>query len=206
MGRICLAIVLTGLTGCNGALEVLQPPPPPEEPPPAKIERADGTAWQLEELKCPEGRPRMDTQENGGVEQWCMRDKEPHGPYGRWHSNGEREVRGKYSNGKETGVWTWWDEEARESIKGKYVDGKKYGGWTWWHPNGKAKQVGDFQNGMRVGQWTLYHENGQPHESGNYVNDEKDDVWTIANEEGEIENYEEWKRGEKVGEGKYVPQ
>lgn len=89
---------------------------------------------ELPELECS---PRTEMRQTER-ETWCATDRgHRHGPYVRYHQNGDVAQEGWYEYGTKEGIWMSY------------------------HTNGAIKSEGAFQNNLRVGIWTNYNRDGE---------------------------------------------
>lgn len=86
------------------------------------------------ELECPIRTDSISTQ----TETYCATDRGTrHGPFVRYHSNGEVAEEGLYEYGTKEGIWVQY------------------------HSNGVLKSEGNYHNGERVGEWTNFNLEGE---------------------------------------------
>lgn len=78
-------------------------------------------------------------------ETWCATDRgHRHGPYARYHQNGEVAEEGWYEYGTKEGIWVQY------------------------HSSGSIKSEGAFQGNDRIGIWTHYSQSGEEISSTDY--------------------------------------
>ncbi len=94
----------------------------------------------------------------------------------KWYSNGKKDYKGEYLNGKRIGLWKeWYDDGTLESV-GNYSEGKQTGLWKEYWQDGDLSGEGEYFNGMRTGKWKEMDEDENIHE-GEYLNGEKVGLW-----------------------------
>ena len=56
-------------------------------------------------------------------------------------------AKGKYTNGKRTGKWTWTNELGQKQCVGEYKDGLEVGNWIWWNKHMQKIYEGNYKDG-----------------------------------------------------------
>ncbi len=87
--------------------------------------------------------------------------KQMHGEFITYYENGQMSSRGKYEQGKLSGVYESWHSNGELASKGDYVAGIQQGSWTWRHPNGMRKAMATYEDGKVVGQPLSWNEAGK---------------------------------------------
>lgn len=194
---LSLPAVLWTLVACNTMPKIELEEPPPPEPEPEEIEMipVDGVP-----MACPEGTMHQEATTEEGTEHWCDADGSMHGPFLRFHPDGEKKTTGAYINDLPDGPWIWWHANGKEEKKGKYVRGKQTGSWTTWYDSGARHEEGDYLQGRRQGTWTVWFESGRKQSSGIYHVGMKSAEWVYYKDDEE--NTEE--RREKFENGKLI--
>ena len=107
------------------------------------------------------------------------------------HPNGQKEMEGKYKDGKQDGLWVWWYENGQKEMEENYKDGKEDGLSVSWYENGQKEMEGNYKDGKMDGLWVQWHENGQKRFQGNF-NDGKEIIAKYWNSKGEeVDSLEE---------------
>lgn len=109
---------------------------------------------------------------NGSIETKVVRteeQKDRHGQWRFWYSNGQLSKQGTYDRGKRVGMFTWWHSNGRKKAEGVYVDDQPSGLWQTWHPSGARRSYGEYTDGKRTGRWLTWHENGMRQFEGQYA-------------------------------------
>ena len=95
----------------------------------------------LPELDCPVGTDER----RSGLTQWCSTPRGvKHGPYTRWHDNGQIAVEGEYAYGERDGMWIRWYDDGATQEEGEYLDGDKIGTWIRWDRDGDELGVHEY--------------------------------------------------------------
>jgi len=100
------------------------------------------------------------------------------------YENG-RNGEGKIKNNQKEGTWVFKKDGKLNSI-GKYSNGKQTGKWTYFYTNGKIHQEGNFQNNMQNGIWKFYYENGNFMGVGEIINDKQNGLWKWYHKNGKL--------------------
>lgn len=108
------------------------------------------------------------------LEEKSYKDDLLHGPYHRYHIEGN----------------------LLESTS--FILGQRDGLTRFFHENGKLKEEVTFRNGHREGPGKLYHSNGKLAEEGSFQTDKKTGTFKIYNDEGKLIANAEYKDGERV--------
>lgn len=140
---------------------------------------------------CPEKGKVVGAPPPKGTGQWCEKvdaGGKPmrHGPYFKFHSNGQKAVQGTFVNGKANGLFVFWlpdgskaeekgyqngqlsgvyvkyGKENQKVIEGRYFNGKKNGKFSYWGKAGRLKQEASFRENIKDGVWTTFNKDGQP--------------------------------------------
>lgn len=107
-----------------------------------------------------------------------------------YYENGQKGLRGAYTNGVRDGLWEYWYSNGQKKVEGKYKMGQKTGQWLYWYPSGQLRIKANYQNNEMDGTNIWYYENGQKKKEANFRNgvylektewDEKGNVIEIRN-------------------------
>lgn len=135
------------------------------------------------------------------------------GPYTQWQRGGALALRAQYTNGLESGTWSWWYENGRKQAECVYVKGRIVGSRTTWaysddtnSPPRLAKEEFFDRKGnpTRLVGW---HTNGVKSLEGGLLPPKRKDilfpepplrigVWKYWNKDGKLIAEGEWKSGE----------
>ena len=74
-----------------------------------------------------------------------------HGPYERWHDNGQPAAVGEFVHGQRHGRWRAWTMDGLLLEDGSYREGFKHGRWR--ERSAAGLESGRYENGRRVGAW-----------------------------------------------------
>lgn len=84
-----------------------------------------------------------------------------HGPYARWHDNGEQEYEATFVHGKKHGLATRWHKNGRKWLLEHYEQGQKHGLTRAWDENGVIRKEERYANGKPHGVWTIWDKRGR---------------------------------------------
>jgi antitoxin component YwqK of YwqJK toxin-antitoxin module len=87
-----------------------------------------------------------------GKTQGTFRNGKEHGPWVRYHKNGQLEYKGTYEDGKLDGPWVFYWKDGQLLSKGTYTDGKRDGPWVFYNSNRtiNVNSTGTFKDGVKV--------------------------------------------------------
>ena len=151
---------------------------------------------------CPENGKIVGAPPPKGTGQWCEKADSAgkpmrHGPYYKYHSNGQKAVQGSFVNGKANGLFVFWlpdgskaeekgyqngqlsgayvkyGKENQKVIEGRYLGGKKNGKFTYYGKAGRLKQEASFRDNIKEGVWTTFNRDGQPRSRFTYKDGKK---------------------------------
>jgi antitoxin component YwqK of YwqJK toxin-antitoxin module len=100
--------------------------------------------------------------------------------------NGQVEIRGKFKNNEQHGLWEYFDEDGRLSYKGHFKKGKENGLWQGFHENGVLLYSGNMLNGESEGLFEWFHENGQLQRRGKHKQGELMGLWEYFDTDGQL--------------------
>ena len=106
------------------------------------------------------------------------------------HPNGQKEMEGKYKDGKQDGLWVWWYENGQKEMEVNNKDGKEDGLLVEWYENGQKSIEYNFEDGKQDGLETWWDENGQLRSEVNWEDGKKVSV-KYWNSKGEPVDSEE---------------
>ncbi|MDC0238936.1 hypothetical protein OAK82_01010 [Candidatus Thioglobus sp.] len=95
-----------------------------------------------------------------------------------------------------TGIYLCKHDNGQKEIEGRYKDGRLVGKWTVWYENGQIMREENYKNGKLEGSWTKWNKTGQKVGQKNYKNGKLDGKlieWFQFN--GEIKREENYKNG-----------
>ncbi len=84
-----------------------------------------------------------------------------HGPYARWHDNGEKEYEATFDQGRKVGTTTSWHRNGRKWIEEHYVDGEKHGARLIWNDQGTPAKEEHYVQGRPSGVWRTWNSKGK---------------------------------------------
>lgn len=139
-----------------------------------------------------------------GIAQWCERKGKEgvsikHGPYKRWHKNGNLRSEGMYDQNKLAGVIKEYSKDGRLKEQTSYAAGEKHGASVVWNKKGAKTMSGSYQNGKKSGKFAFWDKSGRMKEKGSFLNDLKHGVWTIYHRNSRIRSQTTWAQGHKNG-------
>ena len=122
-----------------------------------------------------------DLGKKGGVWLTPGTDQPYTGPVVDRHENGKRSMEGQFTDGKQSGQWSYYHENGGQFRTGNYMDGKPDGLWTYWHENDTKRAEIQYRKGQLHGSEVRWHENGMKKteavwDSGRKVSEEKWDT------------------------------
>jgi len=133
------------------------------------LEKGKGLLCETTGMGCPESVDAKDLVERNGVyfkkftevpftgkttgkTQGSFRNGKKHGPWVKYHKNGQLREKENYKDGKRDGPWVnYWDNGQLKS-KGTYKNGKMDGLWVAYNKYGTVvtSLTGTYKNGMKV--------------------------------------------------------
>ncbi|WP_375772506.1 hypothetical protein NR798_16990 [Archangium gephyra] len=96
-----------------------------------------------------------------------------HGPYVDFHSNGQKQSEGQYSDGARAGLWTFWDANGVKTGETQFAGGNYHGKRVEYFPNGKQRLVEEYANGKRNGLVQEFSEDGKVVRQAQYRDDQQ---------------------------------
>lgn len=78
-----------------------------------------------------------------------------------YYENGQKGLRGSYTNGIKNGVWEYWYSNGQKKVEGKYKMGVKVGQWVYWYPSGQVRIKANYVDNEMDGTNYWFYENGQ---------------------------------------------
>lgn len=96
-----------------------------------------------------------------------------HGPYVDFHSNGQKQSEGQYSDGARSGLWTFWDANGVKTGQTQFTGGNYHGKRVEYFPNGKQRLVEEYANGKRNGLVQEFSEDGKLVRQAQYRDDQQ---------------------------------
>lgn len=112
---------------------------------------------------------------------------------------GNREVEGKFIDGKKEGNWTYYDYYGNIIKTETYKDNEVQGDVLYYHPNGQIKMKYSVIDGVENGVYLEYGIFGNLIEEGFYLDGEKDREWFVYYPDGTIEDENYFVNGELNG-------
>jgi hypothetical protein len=116
-------------------------------------------------LDCPAGTQQVRAQDKTA---WFCKKTEvtspksgAHGPYVRFHENGQKWAVGQHTDGSRTGLWTFFDETGAKTEEIEFSGNNYHGRRVQFFRSGQMKLDERWVNGKREGMATAYAENGQ---------------------------------------------
>ncbi|PKP19882.1 MAG: hypothetical protein CVU05_10300 [Bacteroidetes bacterium HGW-Bacteroidetes-21] len=85
-----------------------------------------------------------------------------------WYSNGNKKVEGSYNQGLKSGDWTYWYSDGIVRMKATYIDDQMDGMNMWYYESGKKKKEALYKDGVYL-QKTEWDENGKIIDATNYI-------------------------------------
>jgi antitoxin component YwqK of YwqJK toxin-antitoxin module len=87
-----------------------------------------------------------------GQTQETFKDGKTHGPWVKYHDNGQLMEQGIFSDDKTQGPWVQYHKNGQLHAKGTFKDGKMDGPWVWYLGDGTVfpEFTGTFKNGVKV--------------------------------------------------------
>lgn len=119
-----------------------------------------------------------------------------HGPWRRWHENGQLYLVGEYEDGKRNGEWLSWHLNGEKRGQGTFRRDFRIGPWTMWYDSGQKRGVSNHDRGLLHGRATKWDEQGNVLETGEYFRNKKHGVWESFS--GDTKTEITWERGEIV--------
>ncbi len=120
-----------------------------------------------------------------------------------YYENGKLFAKGKYSNGKQDGLWEWWYDNGNKRDEAMLKHGEYIGQRKHWFENGKIKQLeiingecfGDCCNGEVI----KYYDNGQVQSEGRMLNGDYDGKYVYHYDNGQAKKEEYFNVGLRNG-------
>ncbi len=107
------------------------------------------------------------------------------GDYYEFSPEGDTIVKGKYENGKKTGLWYY--KIGDEYSTGKYTNGLKDGVWlTYYMPDMQIKCKKKYILGSLNGKFKCFYKNGKLKVIGYYIDNKKSKKWYFYNPDGTL--------------------
>ena len=95
------------------------------------------------------------------------------------------QAEGHYTNGVQTGVWTYYDGAGKVLGQGTYDKGKMVSGMeVAYHDNGQKASEGYWVSGLRDGHWVHYYRSGRKEMEGSYLYGKKSGLWKTYDPSG----------------------
>ena len=87
-----------------------------------------------------------------GKSQGLFKNGKTHGPWVRYHDNGQFRTKGTFKDGKKDGPWVKYHKNGQLSWKGTFKDGKSDGPWVGYNEDGTVWGLltGTFKDGKKV--------------------------------------------------------
>lgn len=101
-----------------------------------------------------------------------------------YNEEGKVIAEGEYSSGLKDGEWKI--QNGGYSARGKFIDGRETGVWIQVFPNGKKAFEGEFTDGVENGTHKFFYNSGRIREERNYKQGLPDGTWRIFDETGEL--------------------
>lgn len=77
-----------------------------------------------------------------------------HGKYKGYYKGGKLFCSGEYTNGKQSGIWTYYYKNGEIWEKGEYYDDHEIGLWKEYHENGELSRIVRYDNnGNKIDTW-----------------------------------------------------
>ena len=107
-----------------------------------------------------------------GQHQGTIKDGKEHGPWVRYHENGQLKSKYTYKDGEYDGPFIVYHQNGQLEFKGSYKDRNLHGPWVTYFENGQLHFKGSYKDGMEEGRWVGYNEDGTVWElmTGTYKN------------------------------------
>ena len=134
-----------------------------------------------------------------------------HGSFTRFHPNGRTAMRGHYSNGAQSGVWSWYDDQGRlqrrvrmhgdyeEVISGRWLDTPNT---VFFSIEGIRLAEGIIKQNRPHGPWKFFYKFGGLRAEGHYKAGLLDGRWRYFFHNGQVERLEEYRLG--MLDGQYM--
>lgn len=119
-----------------------------------------------------------------------------HGPWRRWHENGQLYLAGQYVDGKRNGEWLSWHLNGEKRGQGTFSRNFRIGTWTMWYDTGQKRGESNHDRGLLHGRITKWDEQGNVLETGEYFRNKKHGTWVAF--DGDSKTVTTWERGEIV--------
>lgn len=78
----------------------------------------------------------------------------------RYYENGQKEMRGEFSNGERNGTWIYWFQDGRKWTESTYENDLRVGQTVVWRESGLKNYEGSYSKGKPHGTWTFYDIDG----------------------------------------------
>ena len=90
--------------------------------------------------------------EKDGISDSTLTNEPYDGAVIKFFSNGQRDYKGSFKNGKKEGIWVGYYLDGQLRFKGRYKNGKRHGRWETKTKYGQKKrwQSGMFKNDIRI--------------------------------------------------------
>lgn len=79
-----------------------------------------------------------------------FKNKQPHGEWMFWHSNGKLWSQGEYKMGLRVGLSEVYHKNGQLFFSGLYKNGKKHGTWIFYNENGELENKQEFDMGKAL--------------------------------------------------------
>ena len=119
-----------------------------------------------------------------------------HGPWRRWHENGQLYLAGEYEDGKRDGEWLSWHLNGEKRGQGTFRRNFRLGTWTMWYDSGQKRGESNHDRGLLHGRSTKWGEQGNVVETGEYFRNKKHGMWEAF--DGDTKTVTTWDHGEIV--------
>ena len=83
------------------------------------------------------------------------------GEYQAWFKNGQIKTKGRYQNGKTTGIWENYYETGKPKSTGPLNAEGCTGHWKFYHENGNISREGTLEGDVKSGHWKFYNPRGR---------------------------------------------
>jgi|JI9StandDraft_1071089.scaffolds.fasta_scaffold04458_3 antitoxin component YwqK of YwqJK toxin-antitoxin module len=143
-----------------------------------------------------------------------------HGPFKRWHANGQVAEQGAWIDGRldgkilafdasgrplgtselirGTGLYTEWTDAGTRASERNFVDGLEHGHRTEWHPDGRKSIESEYVHGVQHGRFAAWDERGKPLRIGQYANDRETGTWTFYTASGDVDRVDTYDDGDVI--------
>ena len=120
------------------------------------------------------------------------------GEYQAWFKNGQIKTKGRYQNGKTTGIWENYYETGKPKSTGPLNAEGCTGHWKFYHENGNISREGTLEGDVKSGHWKFYNSEGKLTHEGDYQNNQSQGSWKYYNDNGGLKATAQYKNNKGI--------